>query len=291
MVCRNGNILYFGICIVQLDFMSGLREPKLGVVVGRKGVGKTYETTRIIAKYVAGNPDRGILGRKVLIMDINDEFQNIRPIEPRHVTMFSAQTFIEARRIRPITPDGKPISLDDFANILFQVLMDFKGGMLLLEDINGYVSDNMPNDLTGMICRMRHKDVDVIIHYQSMSRIQTKVHQNLNYIRYHKNTDSVSIPNNKKKILDKYEMVQIAELIVNQQFTTNPRFHLYVDMDTEKILSTVSREQIIQAIDKYLDEYDRTALTRISKTMKPKGNSAWEAAKEKRRNELLQQYF
>ena len=31
-----------------------MREPKLGVAVGRKGVGKTYTTNQMIAGYVQG---------------------------------------------------------------------------------------------------------------------------------------------------------------------------------------------------------------------------------------------
>jgi hypothetical protein len=33
-----------------------LREPKLGVAVGRKGCGKTYTTNLMIKQYVMGNP-------------------------------------------------------------------------------------------------------------------------------------------------------------------------------------------------------------------------------------------
>jgi ABC-type proline/glycine betaine transport system ATPase subunit len=44
-----------------------MREPKLGVAVGKKGVGKTYITTKMINSYVRGNPSKGVL-------DVNDEF-------------------------------------------------------------------------------------------------------------------------------------------------------------------------------------------------------------------------
>jgi flagellar biosynthesis GTPase FlhF len=52
-----------------------MREPKLGVAVGRKGVGKTYTTTKLIDSYVVGNPAKGVKPRKVLILDVNDEFK------------------------------------------------------------------------------------------------------------------------------------------------------------------------------------------------------------------------
>ena len=36
-----------------------LREPKLGVACGKKGVGKTFATGGIIADYVNGRPSEG----------------------------------------------------------------------------------------------------------------------------------------------------------------------------------------------------------------------------------------
>jgi hypothetical protein len=50
-----------------------MREPKLGVAVGRKGVGKTYTTNQMIAGYVMGSATAK--GRKALILDVNDEFE------------------------------------------------------------------------------------------------------------------------------------------------------------------------------------------------------------------------
>ena len=35
-----------------------MREPKLGVAVGKKGVGKTYITNQMIRSYVKGNPNK-----------------------------------------------------------------------------------------------------------------------------------------------------------------------------------------------------------------------------------------
>ena len=69
--------------------------------------------------------------------------------------------------------------------------------MLLIEDINKYVSDFLPNDLVGAICSNRHTDLDIIMHFQSIGRITTKIWQNANWLRFHKNSDSVERHKNK----------------------------------------------------------------------------------------------
>ena len=46
-----------------------MREPKLGMAVGKKGIGKTYQTKIVLESYVYGNPEKGVKPRKVLILD------------------------------------------------------------------------------------------------------------------------------------------------------------------------------------------------------------------------------
>ena len=66
------------------------REPKLGVAVGRKGCGKTYTTTKMIKQYVLGNPSRGVPARRALILDVNDEFEEIKALKQSDIVRFSA---------------------------------------------------------------------------------------------------------------------------------------------------------------------------------------------------------
>jgi len=229
--------------------MAG-RIQKLGIAIGTKGVGKTFTTTQLIQQYLYGNPAKGVPGRKVLILDINDEYEQINSIPLNYVAAFAAHPTIEARRIRPYNTDGTNMTLDQFAQALFFTLHNFKGGMLLLEDINKYISDNMPNDLIGAICTNRHSDMDIIIHFQSIGRISPKLWQNLNYIRFHKITDSVA--RHKNKFEDKVEMFTIAEFIVNEQYRINPRYYLYIDVDDEKIRGNINSQMIEKALDDYI---------------------------------------
>lgn len=244
-----------------------MREPQLGVAVGKKGVGKTFETTNVIKAYVSGNPACGIAPRRVLILDVNDEFEGVRALSLKDVSAFSAHPKVEARRIRPFNPDGRKMTLDDLATTLFVILDKFRGGLLLIEDVNKYIGDNMPNDLIGAICTNRHANLDIILHYQSIGRINPKVWQNVNFIRFHKNTDSVD--RHRNKFEDKYDYLKLTEILVNNEYQTNPRFFCYVNIDEEKIRGNFT----ISAIEKGLNDYIEQNYGLVKKLLQVKSTS------------------
>jgi hypothetical protein len=222
------------------------REPALVVAVGKKGVGKSFVTKKMMQDYAYVNPKR-----RVLIIDVNDEYYDIKAIRIQDVAIFSVHPTIEIRRIRPFLDDGKKMTLDDIASTLFIVLETYRNGLLLVEDINKYISDTMPNDLVGAICTNRHIGVDIIMHYQSIGRITSKVWQNLNIIRMHKITDSVK--RHKHKYEDKYEYLSIAELIINKQYENgNKHFFLYVNVDDEKLNGAFTNAQYEEAVNSFI---------------------------------------
>jgi choline kinase len=185
--------------------------------------------------------------RRVLILDVNDEFTDVKAIRIQDVGVFSVHPMIEIRRIRPFLDNGKKMTLDDIANTLFLILENYRNGLLLIEDINKYISDTMPNDLVGAICTNRHIGVDIIIHYQSIGRITSKVWQNLNVIRMHKITDAVK--RHKHKFEDKFEYLSIAEILINQEYEKgNKRFFLYVNVDDEKVYGAFTKQQFENAV-------------------------------------------
>jgi hypothetical protein len=225
------------------------REPKLVAAVGKKGVGKSFTTEKMIYKYVAGS--NVAPPRRVLIIDVNDEYYNIKAIRIQDVTLFSVHPLIEVRRIRPFKDDGTKMSLDDISQTLFDVLQTFKNGLLLVEDINKYISDTMPNDLVGAICTNRHIGVDIILHYQSIGRITSKVWQNVNIIRLHKFTDTVK--RHKHKFEDKFEYLSIAEIIINKRYETGDKhFFLYVDIDEEKVYGSFTQQEFDSAANIFI---------------------------------------
>jgi hypothetical protein len=240
-----------------------MREPKLGAAVGKKGVGKSYTTLKMVGDYV--RPKGGVKPRRVLILDVNDEYENIRAISVTDIALFSLHPKIEARRIRPYNADGGKMGLRDIADVLFTCLEHFKGGLLLIEDINKYVSDHLPNDLVGAICTNRHADLDIIMHFQSIGRVTPKIWQNINWIRFHKNSDSVD--RHQKKFQDKYDFLKISEIMVNSEyFNGNKRFFVYVDTDEEKIMGEYTPKMLKDAISEFVaTQHNRLVKPQLNK--------------------------
>jgi hypothetical protein len=231
------------------------REPLLMAACGKKGVGKSYQHMLLMNGYVMGDPYRGVKGRKCLIMDVNDEYSvyNVPAISLNDIPLYTVHPYTEIRRIRPFHPDGRRMTLDEWANALFYVLNRFQNGLLLIEDINKFIGDHLPHDLVGAIATNRHAGLDIILSYQSLGRINTKIWGNMNIMRFHKNVESVE--RHKMKFPDKYEMMRIAEIIVNNEYHKgNNRFFAYVDMDEEKIRGDMSNEIIEAGILQYVYE-------------------------------------
>lgn len=237
-----------------------MREPKLGVAIGRKGAGKSWTTDKVIANYVMGNPASGILPRKALILDVNDEFTHIKAIALKDLIKFSLHPVVEARRVRPFHPNGKKMTLDELGHTLGVILDNYSGGLLLIEDINRYISDSMPMDLMGAIATNRHRDLDIILHYQGIGRVSPKVWQNMNWLRFHKITESVK--RHEKKFEDKYELLRITEFMVNNEyFSDNIRFYQYVDVENMCLIGKIDEKKFDVACTQYLEENYRRVIT------------------------------
>jgi len=229
-----------------------MREPQLGVAVGKRGIGKTYTTLSIMRDYITGHNGKSA-PRRVLIMDVNDEFTQVKAIRAQDVALFSRHPKIEARRVRPFNDDGTKMTLRDVCDTLYILLEDFKGGLLLIEDINKYLTHHLPKDVVGAICTNRHSDLDIILHYQAIGKMPTTVWENANWVRFHKNNQSVD--RHQKKFEDRYELMKIVEAMVDRQYEQgNQRFFIYADLDNTKIKGSFSKEMQQQAIEDYLTE-------------------------------------
>jgi hypothetical protein len=247
-----------------------MREAQLGVAVGKKGVGKSFTTNRIIESYVRGNMGAGILPRKALILDVNDEFSHIKGIALKDLVRFSVHPIVEARRVRPFHESGKRMTLDEIAHTLFVILETYRGGLLLIEDINKYISDNLPNDIIGAICTNRHTSLDIIMHFQSIGRISPKIWQNMNWIRFHKNLDSVG--KHKNKFEDKYELLRLVEIIVNEEYQNgNKRFYQFVNMDEMQFMGQIDPKKLEFASRQYIEENYRKTISPMLQLRDAKG--------------------
>ena len=253
--------------------MSNKREALLGIAVGRKGVGKTYATLQLIQEYIKGNPKTGAKPRKALLLDVNNEFVNvkadqnpefehIKAIALEDIKKFTLSDKVEARRVSILKPNGGKMNLVEIAEALKHILDNYQNGLLLIEDINKFVSDSLPNDLIGSIITQRHVSVDVITHFQSIGKAaHPKLWANCNWLRYHQCDDTVE--RHKTKFAGNTEHLKILEKMVNIEYEKgNKRFYAYLDKDSGKIVGQFELKQFQFAIFRYLED-------NYNKVMKP----------------------
>ena len=241
------------------------REPKLIVAIGRKGVGKTYATLEMIQKVLRGNRALGIAPRKVLLLDTNNEFSNvqadqnkdfvnIRAISLKDIRRFTMSNKIDCRRVSVFKDNGKKMNLKELQEALNIILDNFENGLLLIEDINKFVSDSLPNDLVGSIVTQRHVSVDVVLHFQSVGKVgHPKIWGNCNMLRFHKCDDTVK--RHKGKFSSSLTHLYILEKMVDIEFEKgNKRFYAFLDKDSGKIVGDYTIKQFTMAIYRYLED-------------------------------------
>ena len=245
--------------------------------VGKKKVGKTYTTIAALDKAVAGS--NGVPPRRALIFDVNDEFSDfeyngvrrrIKRLAIKDISLFSVHPVIEIRRIAPFWDDNRRMTTSDMQEVLSIILENYTAGILLVEDLNKYVGDSINSDLIGSLATARHISLDIICHYQQISRAgNPKLLGNANFIRYHKTNDTVS--RNEKKFEEKTELLQLAENIVNYYYNIKSyenedykRMYVWVDVDESKISCgnyQYTDEDVNRSIEEYLsDSRNRNAL-------------------------------
>lgn len=273
------------------------REPQLGIVIGRKGVGKTKTTAEYLRLYARGTTDTP--PRKVVIFDNNNEYSDkvkypdIRAISLADVELFSTHPSIEIRRVMPFLPESSDeMTPDQKTRAVMWMLSHFRNGLILLEDLNAYIGDHVPGDAVGKILSQRHKGIDLILHYQSFGRVQKKIWPHVNWIRLHKTNDSVIT--NIDKFKDKFECFQIAENIVNHQNDIgNIYFYLHINNDYEKIYADVSDEDRDRAIMDFINQNHTQLVAPLLNARDDDGGKIhnYGQAREKIKKRLLSTYF
>ncbi len=271
------------------------REALLGVAIGRKGGGKTYQTIILMNKYVMGRP--GVPPRKVLIFDVNNEFTNVKAIDINDIKKFSAHPKIEQRRVTIWKSEkgvSRKMSLDEMATTLFFILENYSGGLLLIEDMTKYVSDSMPSDLIGSICTQRHVECDIVIHFQTIGKIaHPKIWGNMNWLRFHKCDDTVD--RHESKFGGEVTHLKILECLVTDKFFNgDPRFFAYLDKDSGKIKGNYTTEDFQKAIDSYLSKDPRVIKQEMNRMNLSTGGKLYSDPKvviDSIRKQYYSQYF
>ena len=241
-----------------------MREPSLEVAIGFKGVGKTYTTNAIIDQYITGGSD-GRKGRPVLVFDINAEYSDSNGYSGFKAIDFDVVEQNEFRRseqVRKITAPGKyrilpykknrqPMTTSEMILTAVTIVKYFRNGMLVLEDINKYTLSSYKQDLVGMFIGLRHLGVDLVIHFQTLRAIPPRIWANMNFLRWHKQSDAIAKYKNR---IDNFELFAIAERIVEYKYQSDQRYYLWVSVLENKLIN-VTPEDFKKGVIDYFSIY------------------------------------
>ena len=241
------------------------REPMIMLVCGETGVGKTYRSRQEIQAYLKDDPSTGKKGRKVLAFDTNGhDYPEFKTVAPQFI---KALTRVAPRRILPYNPDGSPMTNEQKREVVEKAIRFFRNGLLVLDDIDHYMAGAKGQSMIGALCTVRHLGIDILFTHQSLAKITTTQWQNCTWLRLHHQVDDVT---RYKERIPNYELVRIAQLIVNQQydavlqafrttamphkeFLSRKSFFVYVNMRGKKI-SGCSKAAFIRAAKTFIDQ-------------------------------------
>jgi hypothetical protein len=233
------------------------REPMMVVAIGFMGVGKTWTTNETVNEYIKNGPD-GWRGRPVLAFDPNVEetyhdfkaldFDVTEKNEFKRAEQVSNIKVPGRYRILPYKKNKQPMTTSEMVITAITICKFYRNGMLILEDINKYTGYSYKQDLVGMFMGLRHLGVDLIIHFQNLRAVPTRIWQNMTYLRWHKQSDPIF------KIRDRisdYDLFAIAEQIVNLKYQTDEHYYLWLN-NLKKRLEGVPLEDFKMGATNYL---------------------------------------
>lgn len=239
-----------------------MREPQLIIATGTKGVGKTYTTCKIIQEYLTPNVKLEKKPRKVLIFDANGEYNNqeiekhgfrfrTKVLALKDLEEWTKQSRVEVRRILPVDANGNEVGTEKYPEILNVILHYYRGGMLILEDINKYLTETKNGKIIGALTTNRHRDLDIYIHLQSLAPLTTRMWQNANVVRFHYQMDDID---RYKARIPNYELFKIAQIMVNEKYYKGEeRFFCYVLNQLNKIRGDFDKSDFVSACRLYLE--------------------------------------
>ncbi|EDP94660.1 hypothetical protein KAOT1_00250 [Kordia algicida OT-1] len=261
------------------------------LVCGETGVGKTYRNKQEIKHYMMDNLLLGKKGRKVLAFDTNDDdYPSFRTVSPNHLGKL---TKVSARRIRPFNTDSSPMDNNDKKEVITKIMKYFKNGLVVLDDIDHYMSGAKGQSMIGALCTVRHKGIDILLTHQSVAKITTSEWQNCTWLRLHHQVDDVTRYRDR---IPKYEIVRIAQLIVDEQYElcstafakgvitehqykVQKSFFVYVNMREQRIKGC-SRTAFIRACKKFIDQEEGKKVRMLLNEEDFEGNKIYKTKNE-----------
>ena len=244
-------------------------------VCGMKGVGKTHTTLREIEHYLKSK--HGRLGRKALIFDVNApmerSYERYRTCDLDQIHLLKS---IECRRVVALNKDTSPMTIAEKQEAAYTILKLYTQGLIVLEDLNNYVLQAKSTDFIGAITTNRHKDQDIIIHYQSLSALCPRMWQNCSVIRFHHQLDSID---RYMKRIPNPELMKLAQIIVDEQYYRgNKRYYIYVKNLDNKLIGT-TEFWFRRACQQYLNN-DSRALASLMRETDDRGRPKHKSLKD-----------
>ena len=247
------------------------RECTFIISTGSQGVGKSGLTIQTLYRHALED------GRKGLIFDVNNEYgryklgetiYRVPTLKHNQIKAFSIHPKVEVRRIVPLDKYGMPLGETETENLLLSILKEFRGGIILIEDLNVVFADTLPKKFTSFMVNVRHRDSDTIMHLQSTGRILPKMMQNVKIVRFHYQLDIVD----RRKLKEEFEMFRIAQILVDKEYARkNIRFYVNINRIKRKIDGKFSPKMFTQAVKDYLQENEH-AVKLISNKKDDYGN-------------------
>ena len=156
---------------------------------------------------------------------------------------------------------------DEKKEVITKIMKHFKNGLVVLDDIDHYMTGAKGQSMIGALCTVRHKGIDIVLTHQSVAKITTSEWQNCTWLRLHHQVDDVT---RYRERIPKYQMVRIGQLIVDEQYELcsnafamgkiteqeykiQKSFFVYINMREQRIRGC-SRAAFIRACKKFIDQ-------------------------------------
>ena len=170
-----------------------------GVLLGRKGTGKSTRLAELAAEYVKRQ------GRPALIIDVNGSmaYANFQPITLEQLGTWQA---VEVRKIY------SPNSLE----MLTAIKATFKNGLLIAEDCSRYIPPNPPTQVKELITDHRMLGLDVIFTFHALRLVPKYFWTFTNYLILRKTNEHLE-PSDRNRypfyhtLLPAFEKVRAAK--------------------------------------------------------------------------------
>lgn len=237
----------------------GARGRVICVATGCQEIGKSYTSLvqALHMAYLSEHPQKTILfdkSNEYGEYEIGGKIHRIQPVAHNAIIAFGQQAKTEVRRIVPYLPNGLPMSKEETEKLLLKVLIEFRGGTILIEDVSDILGDNLKDEVIGKLCTVRHRNCDLVIHFQSIGRFSKILRQNAKIIRYHYQLDSIQ--DNKETLKSEYELFSIVEKLVNKEFHSgNKYFHVFVYRMVKRVKGKFSERMFADACRDYVYEH------------------------------------